>query len=110
MRKYICVALSVLAVAAAAPAAFAKHRHKHVSAVSDHYHSEYAGRHAKKIHKGGHGHAGYWRRGPEAGYGFGFSTYKNDPFGADDYFDGNRCHYRRHHDFCYYNKIFTGFR
>ncbi|MEQ1719233.1 MAG: hypothetical protein ABL907_25150 [Hyphomicrobium sp.] len=64
---------------------------------------------AGKIHYGGKPHLGYWRKGPRRGYGFGFSSYKGDPFGADDYFDGDRCHYRRGQNFCVKNRIFNGF-
>lgn len=63
-----------------------------------------------KIHYGGAPGLGYWRRGPEKGYGFGFSSYRGDPFGHDDYYDGHGCYYLRGHDFCAKNKIFTGFR
>jgi hypothetical protein len=119
MAGFVRVLLVFAAVSALAPGALAHnahHRHKgqvHAAPAdhyADHYHAAYAHAHAGKVHRGGHGHTGYWRRGPKEGYGFGFSTYRKDPFGADDYYDGNRCHYRRHHDFCYYNTIFTGFR
>lgn len=63
-----------------------------------------------RVHYGGIPGIGYWRRGPKQGYGFGFSSYRGDPFGADDYYDRNRCYYLRRHDFCVANKIFTGFR
>ena len=43
------------------------------------------------------------------GRGFGFWSYKGDPFGSDDYYDGNRCFYVRHHDYCVKNNIFSGF-
>jgi hypothetical protein len=52
------------------------------------------------VRYGGRPGLGYWRPGPASGYGFGFSTYKGDPFGSDDYWDGGRCYYRLHHDFC----------
>ena len=74
-------------------------------------HHHHAARHAaEKVHYGGKPHLGYWRRGPEIGYGFGFSSYRGDPFGSDDYYDGGLCHYLKHQDFCYPNPIFTGFR
>ena len=42
----------------------------------------------------------YSRPGPLHGYRFGFSTYPGDPFYSDDYFDGRRCYYLHHRDFC----------
>lgn len=65
--------------------------------------------HAAKVRYGGKPGRGYWRPGPEKGYGFRFATYKGDPFGSDDYFDGDRCHYDHHQNFCIPNKIFNGF-
>jgi hypothetical protein len=63
-----------------------------------------------KVRYGGKPGLGYWRPGPAQGYGFAFSSYKRDPFGADDYFDGDRCHYVHKRDYCDANKIFDGFR
>lgn len=65
--------------------------------------------HVGKVHYGGRRHLGYWRRGPARGYGFGFSSYRGDPFGSDDYFDGGRCYYVHHRDHCVKNRIFNGF-
>lgn len=67
-----------------------------------------ARRKAARVRYGGRAGVGYWRPGPDAGYGFGFSSYKGDPFGSDDYYDGGRCYYRKHRDFCVANKIFDG--
>jgi hypothetical protein len=66
--------------------------------------------HANKVHYSGKHGVGYYRRGPRSGYGFGFSSYKGDPFGADDYFDGYKCHYVHHRDYCDHRQEFTGFR
>ena len=66
--------------------------------------------HAEKVHYGGKPGLGYWRRGPAHGYGFGFSSYKGDPFGSDDYSDGQGCFYLHHKNYCVKNRIFTGFR
>ena len=44
--------------------------------------------------------AGYARRGTATGLHFGFVTYAGDPFAHDDYYDGHRCFYRHHHDYC----------
>ncbi|MEQ1652170.1 MAG: hypothetical protein ABL897_06770 [Hyphomicrobium sp.] len=74
-----------------------------------HHHKGHAKKHAAKVHYGGKPGLGYWRRGPERGYGFRFSSYKGDPFGADDYFDGDRCYYQKRRNFCVANKIFNGF-
>lgn len=75
-------------------------------AAADHY--QKSGR-AAKVHYGGKPGLGYWRRGPEKGYGFGFSSYKGDPFGSDDYWDGDKCYYARHSNYCVKNRIFNGF-
>lgn len=90
----LAVALPVLA---AVPQAAAHHYEKK-------HHS------AKKVHYGGKPGLGYWRHGPAMGYGFAFSSYRGDPFGSDDYYDGDRCYYDHHRDFCLKTKIFTGFR
>lgn len=85
-----------------------------VPASAHHRSGHYAGQHhyhyrAAKVHHGGKPHLGYWRRGPAKGYGFGFSTYRGDPFGDDDYYDGDRCYYVNHENFCMPNHIFNGF-
>jgi hypothetical protein len=64
------------------------HRHAHKGHVVKH-HNHYS-----------HLRRGYYRPGPPYGYRFGFSTYAGDPFYSDDYFDGRRCYYLRHRDFC----------
>lgn len=96
--------LTAFAVAAAvmivAPDAEAHRDKSHV-----HYKKHRIG----KVHYGGKPGLGYWRKGPEQGKGFRFSTYKSDPFGSDDYYDGNRCFYVRHSDHCVKNNIFSGF-
>jgi len=43
---------------------------------------------------------GYHRYGPPYGPRFGFYTYAGDPFARDDYYDGRRCYYLHHRDFC----------
>ncbi len=101
MFRMICCLAAVLAVASFSPPAGAHHakhhRHKHHAA------------HVNPVHYGGKPGLGYWRKGPEQGRGFGFWSYKGDPFGSDDYYDGNRCFYVRHHDHCVKNNIFSGF-
>jgi len=47
-----------------------------------------------------HFRLGYHRAGPPHGYRFGFATYAGDPFARDDYYDGRRCYYLHHRDFC----------
>ncbi len=64
---------------------------------------------AAKLRYGGHPHLGYWRPGPARGPRFGFSTYRGDPFGADDYYDGDRCYYVKGSNYCNANHIFNGF-
>lgn len=79
---------ATLAMVASGAAATTAHHHKHKA-------------HAAKQHKHGVGmRKGYSRPGPRYGYRFGFSTYAGDPFYSDDYFDGRRCHYLHHRDFC----------
>jgi len=58
------------------------------------------GRHIKHRTHNAYLHRGYSRRGPPYGYRFGFSTYAGDPFYSDDYYDGGRCYYLHHRDFC----------
>ncbi|HMN37281.1 MAG TPA: hypothetical protein PKD49_06165 [Hyphomicrobium sp.] len=74
-----------------------------------HHYQKHHAHEAAKVHYGGSPGLGYWRRGPGKGYGFGFSSYKGDPFGSDDYWDSDKCYYVRHADFCIKNRIFTGF-
>jgi hypothetical protein len=74
------------------------------------HHKHHAHHHAAKIHYSGKHGVGYYRKGPRSGYGFSFSSYKGDPFGADDYFDGYKCHYVHHRDYCDRRQEFTGFR
>ena len=99
LRPIACLA-AVLAVASFSTPVQAHHGkhhgHKHAS-------------HVNRVHYGGKPGVGYWRKGPEQGRGFGFWSYKGDPFGSDDYYDGNRCFYVRHHDHCVKNNIFSGF-
>lgn len=91
--------ISAFAVMAAALAMFASG-----TGASANYHA--SSRHAHEAHgsthykHGAYRHKGYSRRGPLRGYGFGFSTYAGDPFYSDDYFDGRRCYYLHHQDFC----------
>ena len=101
MKSGVIVIAAAALLVSAIPAR-AHHRH-HIGAP---HHKA----HAAKVHYGGKPGLGYWRRGPETGYGFGFASYKRDPFGSDDYFDGGRCYYLHHRNFCAANKIFDGFR
>jgi hypothetical protein len=59
-------------------------------------------RKAEAVHYNGpkHKNLGYWRHGPATGYGFGFASYKGDPFGSDDYYDRAGCYYLHHKNFC----------
>ena len=101
---------AVLVAAAATPASAHRKRHanKRIVYLSAAYVPPHA--HANKVHYGGKPGRGYWRKGPEKGYGFRFASYKGDPFGSDDYSDGDRCFYVHHQNYCVKNKIFTGFR
>lgn len=94
------IAAAALAAASSPGLAHASQHHKGVHAKKAH---------AAKVRYGGKPGLGYWRPGPEKGYGFRFSSYKGDPFGSDDYFDGDRCHYDHHQNFCHPNRIFNGF-
>ncbi|MCB1484815.1 MAG: hypothetical protein AB7S74_13840 [Hyphomicrobium sp.] len=97
MKRFALLALAgcgLAGIVASAPAE-AHHYQKHGKAAPVHY--------------GGKPGLGYWRRGPAKGYGFGFSSYKGDPFGGDDYWDGDKCYYVHHKNFCVKNRIFTGF-
>lgn len=99
MSKVLLLAVAGITLAAVPAEAHGRHHHgKH------HTHH-----HANAVHYGGAPGLGYWRKGPKQGYGFGFSSYKGDPFGSDDYYDGDRCFYVRHQDHCVKNKIFSGF-
>ncbi len=79
MLKSVCVTSVVLGLTALATSAEAHHRHH---------------RHEKDFR------LGYHRAGPPHGYRFGFATYAGDPFARDDYYDGRRCYYLHHQDFC----------
>lgn len=79
MLNFVRVAGIALGLAALAPAAEAHHWH--------HRHDGYF-------------RLGYHRAGPPHGYRFGFWTYAGDPFARDDYYDGHRCYYLHHRDFC----------
>ncbi|WP_051112028.1 hypothetical protein [Hyphomicrobium denitrificans] len=82
-------ALAMLAPGADANTTYHQHsRHSHKAHVKTHH------KHNAYLHKG------YSRPGPLYGYRFGFSTYAGDPFYSDDYFDGRRCYYLHHQDFC----------
>lgn len=76
-----------------------------------HVHKKHHAKHARtgRIHYGGAPGLGYWRKGTLRGYGFAFSTYKGDPFGKNDYYDGDRCFYRDGRDYCDKRRIWTGF-
>lgn len=100
MFKFAVLSATALAVVAVMPEAQAHRAHHHHTA----HHQK-----AAKVHFGGKPGLGYWRRGPETGYGFAFSSYRKDPFGGDDYYDGDRCYYVHHKNFCVANKIFNGF-
>jgi hypothetical protein len=106
MRYCLLALTSAFVLVAGAAAAGANPQHPHKHQYKHHHHHGHTG----KIHYGGRPGLGYWRRGPAVGYGFAFSSYRKDPFGADDYYDGGLCHYRKRHDFCYRQKQFTGFR
>lgn len=100
----MAAAVSVAFVVIAAPAG-AKYQARVRKYDNDfHYH-------AAKVRYGGSPHLGYWRKGPARGHGvaFAFSTYRGDPFGSDDYYDGNRCYYVHHQNYCMRNHIFNGF-
>ena len=88
MKRIASMLVSGLAILAFVPAASA-----HQVTVAKHGH-------AAKIRHGGDGHHGYWRPGPKTEYGFGFATYRGDPFGKDDYYDRSGCYYLHHKDFC----------
>ncbi len=65
--------------------------------VSHHSHKG----HANKVRYGKRGSGvGYYRKGPEHGYGFRFATYRGDPFGKSDYWDRNGCYYQHGHNYC----------
>jgi hypothetical protein len=89
---------------AAPPSIAEAHDHDHAGAARHHHH-HHTGRghehgHAAQLRYGGAPERGYWRPGPHQGYGFGFATYRGDPFGKSDYFDGRGCFYLRAKDFC----------
>jgi len=90
----VAAALAILTPGANASISANQHAHHsnkhHLSKAHVHAHPKYAA----------HNRRGYSRRGPPYGYRFGFSTYAGDPFYSDDYFDGRRCYYLHHQDFC----------
>lgn len=79
MLNFLRVAGIALGLATLVPTAEAHYWHHH----HDHYFK-----------------LGYHRAGPPYGYRFGFATYAGDPFARDDYYDGGRCYYLHHRDFC----------
>lgn len=106
-RIGVSVVAAALVAGLVAPAMAHKKAHRQHHHVSGQHGGKSAHRPAR-VRYSGRGGVGYWRPGPETGYGFGFSSYKGDPFGNDDYYDGGRCYYQKHHDFCVANKIFDG--
>lgn len=104
MSKYM---LAIAAAAAGVMMSLAPASAKHQARVRL-YDNDFHYR-SGKIQHGGRGNVGYWRRGPKNGVAFGFSTYRGDPFGGDDYYDGNRCYYVHHQNYCMRNRIFNGF-
>lgn len=95
----LACAAALLALTTAAPKADAFHSRGYVKFGVHGAHHHGKGRKAKRI-KYGPRPKGYWRPGPEKGYGFRFSTYRGDPFGKNDYYDGGDCFYRNGHNFC----------
>jgi hypothetical protein len=87
----VAAALAMLASNAGASTGTSHHKY------ARHSHKAHAATHHKH---GAYQHRGYSRSGPRYGYRFGFSTYAGDPFYSDDYFDGRRCYYLHHQDFC----------
>jgi hypothetical protein len=81
MLKFLSVASFVLGLAALVPSADAHFRHRCRGECQTF-------------------HLGYHRYGPPYGPHFGFYTYAGDPFARDDYYDGRRCYYLHHRDFC----------
>ena len=100
-RQHMKKSISAFAMVAAALAMLASN----AGASTGTSHHKYA-RHSHKAHAathhrhGAYRHRGYSCPGPRYGYRFGFSTYAGDPFYSDDYFDGRRCYYLHHQDFC----------
>ncbi len=104
--KLMIAALPLFLFAATAPAAdLGERTHK------SHAHKKHHSKHVRtgRIRYGGAPGLGYWRKGPKRGYGFAFSSYKGDPFGKNDYYDGDRCFYRDGRDYCDKRRIWTGF-
>ena len=93
MRVLLTAFATTLAVASAAPIAEAHHCH-HNCDVGKIHHATGKSHHGPRP-------LGYHRKGPVAGPGFRFATYRGDPFAHDDYYDGNNCYYLHHKDFCY---------
>ena len=98
--KFVSIVIAAAALAAASAPAAAHHQ----KFSGGKHHKAHA------VHYGGKHGLGYWRKGPETGYGYRFSSYKGDPFGADDYYDGGQCHYLHKRNFCYTTREFNGFR
>ena len=86
MRVLLIATAASLAIASAVPIAEAHGWHRHHATGKSHH---------------GPRPLGYHRKGPVAGPGFRFATYRGDPFAHDDYYDGNNCYYLHHKDFCY---------
>lgn len=84
------------------------HHHKHHKHAHHHHYAPHHGKVAARLRYGGAPGLGWWRPGPESGKGFRFATYKGDPFGRDDYYDGDRCYYRKSLDFCVSKRIIDG--
>ncbi|NOT73104.1 MAG: hypothetical protein HOP09_18080 [Hyphomicrobium sp.] len=110
MLKIASIALAaVAAVAFSQPAAAHRAHHHGYHHGAGHHKAHHPEAKPAKVRYGGKPGRGYWRPGPARGRGFGFATYKGDPFGKNDYFDGGRCHYLRGRSFCDANIIFNGF-
>lgn len=90
------IALTILGSQAIAEmSSHPSHPHRsHKAHAAKHYKHHKHYRHRSYVHRV------YGRPGPLYGYRFGFSTYPGDPFYSDDYFDGRRCYYLHHRDFC----------
>jgi len=105
--KHPLVAIAAAAIAALTlvPAAQAGHRRHH----GHHHHGghvvydtggEFKGKGPVAHLRYGPKPQGYWRPGPETGYGFRFSSYRGDPFGKNDYYDRHGCYYLRGANYC----------
>jgi hypothetical protein len=109
MPVFAIGATALLAVSLAISSPATAHMKRHHHAGDAHGSPWITKGKAARVRYGGKPGLGYWRRGPEKGYGFRFSSYKGDPFGSDDYWDGDRCYYVLHRNHCVVNKIFNGF-